>query len=243
MQTARSGSIHRHRHHEMPMRRTTNLKTTNLDLQEEIIEELAFDPAIASDDVAVTVAGGVVTLRGTVPTLGQKWAVEDAVKRVRGVEGLANELSVDIPTLHARTDTDIALAIERRFQSNVLIPPGVQFMVQGGSVSLSGTVSWYYQSCEAENEVRRVTGVRNVFNGISIKPNVVVSEEDIARKIHSEFARAADLDANNIEVTVRGGAVTLTGTVRNWFEHDKATQGAWRVPGVSQVENLLTIAR
>ena len=93
------------------------MTTKSLDLQEEVIEELAFDPRVNSDDIAVTVKEGIITLRGTVPSFHQKWEAEDAVKRIRGVRGIANELAVDLPSGHVRTDTDIALAIEHRFSS------------------------------------------------------------------------------------------------------------------------------
>jgi len=217
------------------------VKTISLDLQEEIIEELAFDPRIASEDVAVTAAGGVVTLRGTVPSLAQKWDVEDDVKRIRGVRGIVNEIVVDLPQMYARTDTTIAQAIERRFESNSIIPSDVQFVVADGTVTLTGKVAWHFQAQEAAAEARRVTGVRDVFNVISVEPDVVATQDDIKRKIHSQFARAADIDANGVDVAVDGATVKLTGTVRTWLEHDKATQAAWSLPGVKHVDNRIDI--
>src|SRR5579872_815219 len=108
------------------------MTTKSLDLKEEVIEELAFDPRITADDIAVTVQDGIVTMRGTVPSFNQKWEAEDAVKRVRGVRGIADELVVDLPATHARTDTDIALAIEHRLASNTIVPRGVKFVVKDG---------------------------------------------------------------------------------------------------------------
>ncbi|HVA26551.1 MAG TPA: BON domain-containing protein [Candidatus Baltobacteraceae bacterium] len=217
------------------------MSTKSLDLQEEVIEELAYDPRIAADDIAVTIKEGIVTLRGTVPTFNQKWEAEDAVKRIRGIRGIADELSVDLPSTHVRTDTDIALAIERRFASNTIVPNNVKFVVKDGRVTLSGEVPWYYQAQEAAYEARRVIGVRDVSNNITVKPVTSLKSDEIKRKIHSELQRMADLDAKSINVAVSDGTVTLSGSVRTWTERDKATQAAWSFPGVLRVENLIGI--
>jgi osmotically-inducible protein OsmY len=215
--------------------------TKSLDLQEEVIEELAYDPRIAADDIAVTIKEGVVTLRGTVPSFNQKWEAEDAVKRIRGVRGIADELTIDLPATHLRTDSDIALAIERRLASNTIVPGNVKFIVKDGRVTLSGEVPWYYQAQEAAYEARRVVGVRDVINLIAVKPVTSLKIDEIKRKIHDAFQRMADLDAKGINVVVSDGTVTLSGSARTWIERDKATQAAWSLPGVVRVENFIGI--
>jgi osmotically-inducible protein OsmY len=72
------------------------MTTKTLDLQEEVMEELTHDLRITADDIAVTIKEGIVTLRGTVPTFDQKWEAEEAIKRIRGIRGIADELSVDL---------------------------------------------------------------------------------------------------------------------------------------------------
>jgi osmotically-inducible protein OsmY len=222
--------------------RLKKMTTKSLDLQEEVIEQLAYDPRIDAQDIAVTVFEGVVTLRGTVPNLIEKWEAEDAVKRLRGVRGIADELTVDLPNAHVRTDTDIALAIERRFTSNAMIPTNIQFVVNEGYVTLSGEVPWYYQSQEALYEARRVVGVREVSNCISIRPNKQLDSDEIKLTIRSAFKRMADLDAKDINVAVIDGKVTLSGSVRTWAERDKAAQTAWSLPGISRVDNLIAVS-
>ena len=217
------------------------MSTTSLDLQEEVIEELAYDPRITADDIAVTIKEGVVTLRGSVPSFNQKWEAEDAVKRVRGVRGIADDLVVDLPTMHVRTDSDIALAIDRRFESNSAIPSDVKFIVRDGHVTLSGKVPWYYQCQEAASEARRVVGVRDVANLITVKSAATLTNDEIKRKIHAEFERTADLDAKGVSVAVFDGTVTLSGNARTWLEKEKAGQAAWSLPGVTHVNNSIGI--
>jgi osmotically-inducible protein OsmY len=214
---------------------------STLDLKEDVIERLAFDPKIVSDAIAVTAKNGVVTLTGMVPSLYQKWEVEKVVKATRGVQGIADELRVDLPMYHLRSDTDIALAIGHRFASNVDIPSDVQFVVKNGHVTLSGEVAWFFQSQEAVREAGSVVGVQDVTNEITLRPIAVPSASEVLRKIKAEFQRTADLDAKNVEVEVQGGTITLSGTVRSWFEHDKAAQAAWSVPGITRISNLIAV--
>lgn len=217
------------------------MSTTSLDLQEEVIEELAYDPRITANDIAVTVTEGVVTLRGSVPSFNQKWEAEDAVKRVRGVRGIADDLVVDLPAMHVRTDSDLALAIERRFASSFIIPSDVKFIVRDGHVALCGEVPWYYQCQEAAYEARRVVGVQDVANLIMVKSATTLTNDEIKRKIHAEFERMADLDAKGLSVAVFDGTVTLSGNVRTWLEKEKAGQAAWSLPGVTRINNFIGI--
>lgn len=196
------------------------MTTKSLDLQEEVIEELAFDQRVNAEDIGVSVNEGIVTLRGTVSSFIQKWEARDAVMRVRGVRGVADELAVDLPSTHLRSDTDIALAIEHRFSSNASVPAAVKFVVKDGNVMLRGEVPWYYQLQEAAYEARRVVGVRDVVNLILVKPKVSLTSEQVKQQIYKEFQRLADLDANGVSVSVSDGTVTLSGHVRSWLERE-----------------------
>ena len=53
--------------------------------------------------------------------------------------------------------------------------------------------------------------------------------------------RNAELEALSISVHTEGGKVVLTGKVRAWYERDLAEQAAWSAPGVTAVEDHLTI--
>ena len=91
----------------------------------------------------------------------------------------------------------------------------------------------------AEQAVRPLWGVRGITNSIDIVP--VAQPGDIKSKIHSSFKRHADLDADKVHVEVKDKAVTLSGEVSSWSERDNAEIAAWSAPGISRVQNMLSV--
>ena len=62
------------------------MNKTDNQLKQDIEAELRWDPKVNAAQIGVTVDKGAVSLLGAVDTYPQKWAAEDATKRVSGVE-------------------------------------------------------------------------------------------------------------------------------------------------------------
>ena len=77
-------------------------------LRQLIIDELDFEPSIDAAHIGVAVESGIVTLTGHVGNFAEKIAVEDAVKRVRGVKAIAQEIEVRYPYSKKTSDDEIA---------------------------------------------------------------------------------------------------------------------------------------
>jgi osmotically-inducible protein OsmY len=211
---------------------------TDAELQRDVIAELKWEPSVDATAVGVSVKEGVVTLTGNVSTYPEKWAAEEAAKRVHGVRAVVNEIKVKLPA--ERTDEDIARDAVAALRSNISVPDDrVKVIVSQGWVTLEGEVDWQYQKVAAESAVRYLAGVKGVTNLITVKPQV--SPDEIRRKIEDAFKRSAELDAKNITIEVEGGKVRLSGTVRTWAEREEAERQAWAAPGVYQVENLIIV--
>jgi osmotically-inducible protein OsmY len=210
-------------------------------LKNDVSAELAWDPAINEAGIGVAVKNGIVTLSGHLDTFAEKHAVERAVRRVAGVRGIALELDVKLAPQHKRSDSEIAQAAINALSFSSLVPSGqVKVEVEDGWVTLSGTVSWSYQSASAEQCIRPLIGVRGLTNGITIKPHV--SSQDIGDQISAALTRQATREARHISVEVDGDIVTLRGKVHSLPEHDAAVGAAYAARGVSRVVDKLEIA-
>lgn len=210
-------------------------------LQEDILNELDWEPSVDASRIGVEVSGGVATLSGHVSSYTQKWAAERAAQRVAGIKSVAVELDVVLPGPHQRNDTEIAKAATDAIDWNVSIPKEtIKLLVEDGWVTLTGEAEWAFVRNAAEASIRHLVGVKGVINKIIIRPRV--EPRGVKTKIEAALYRRAHLDATDITVGVEKGTVTLTGEVDSLAERNTIEWAAWSAPGVQKVIDNLVVA-
>ena len=213
----------------------------DVEIKEDVLAELGWDARVGPNEIGVIVKDGVVTLTGWVDSYAKRWAAEHAARRVRGVRGIANDVEVRLPDSDQRPDGEIAAAALHALEWDALIPTDkIKVTVVKGWVSLEGEVEWQYQKRDAERVVRRLKGVTGVSNMIVVRPHVTPSQ--VKKSIEKALVRSVRTDASRITVEMEDGKVILRGTVRSWAEREEAERAAWLAPGVTSVDNLITVA-
>jgi osmotically-inducible protein OsmY len=215
------------------------MSKTDNQLKEDIEQELRWDPKINSAQIGVSVDKGVVSLLGAVDTYAEKWAAEDATKRVSGVHSVAQDLTVKILPDHIRIDSDIASAMQSALKWDVFVPDTVTAKVHNGAITLEGQVTWNFQRDSAERAVRYLAGVVSVFDAITLKPQTSASQ--VKEKVVAALKRQAKVDAKSIHVDTSGSKVTLSGHASSWQAIEDAADAAWAAPGVTEVDDQLHI--
>lgn len=209
-------------------------------LKQTVLEELEWRPEIQAAHIGVAAENGVVTLTGHVSTFAEKRAVEEAVKHIVGVRGIADDLEVRLPGEGTADDDEIAWrALNLLNWDTSVRGESLQVTVGDGWVTLSGAVPWQFQKTAAENAVRNLHGVVGVVNNITLAPQP--QPMDVKERIEGALRRNAELEDQEIRVSVSGETVTLGGTVGSWAARLHAEAAAWAAPGVSVVRNELLV--
>jgi osmotically-inducible protein OsmY len=220
---------------------TLTVPEKDIELRKDVLEELEWDPSIDARHIGVTVDDGIIGLTGYVSNYAEKMIAEKIVKRVMGVEGVANDLEVKLPLKGERDDVDIAHSAVNALEWNVAIPhEKVKVTVAKGWLTLEGEVEWYYQKRAAEDAVRLLNGVRGVTNKIIVATRKVLPA-DLKMKIEAALRRNAEMDAKKITIDAVDGQVILSGTVRSWIEREDAINAAWSAPGVRDVVDKIRV--
>jgi osmotically-inducible protein OsmY len=208
-------------------------------VQSTVQDELEWIPDVNAAKIGIAVNDGAVSLSGEVASYSERVAAVRAALRVRGVNSVADDITVHPRASWPAAETDIAKEVERALASASNVPDTVKAEIEGHSVVLSGPVMWDYQRQAAKRAVQRLRGVLSVTDHIFLTARA--SAVDTAKRIRDALTRNALVDANDIDVTASGNLVTLAGIVRSWAEKEQAGRAAWASPNVTDVDNRIMV--
>lgn len=213
-------------------------------IKQDIVDQLTLDDSVDASNIGVEVSNGTATLRGEVPTyLAKISAFQDAVK-VIGVTDVRNQLAVRYPsTIALPTDEEMKIDIQSKLARNPDIDiADLEIDVDAGVITLKGTVDAYWKKLHAEDIVTPEPGVVLIENHLAVVPSRDIVDKDIANDIVTKLESKAEVDADDVNVRVNNGDVTLTGTVPSWAARSEAFNSALFTPGVLNVTNRLAVS-
>lgn len=213
---------------------------TDAQIQKDVMDEIRWEPFLHAAEIGIAVKNGVVTLSGQVDSYSKKLSAEKAAKKVSGVKAIAEDIQIGVSPAYKKTDTEIAEAVLNALKWHTAVQEEkIKIKVEDGNVRLDGEVEWEYQRTNAKTAIENLSGVRSVINFITVKPKATAA--DVKQKIISAFHRSATIDAERITTEVIGSKVTLRGRVRSIAEKEDAEIAAWNAPGVTILENKITV--
>jgi osmotically-inducible protein OsmY len=214
------------------------------EIKRDVYSQLIWDGRVNESAIDVDVLDGKVVLTGAVPTYSDLLEAEEDAYAVSGVRHVENRLKVSpAPSYPVPGDDEIASKLKSLLQWNQDIDAErIDIAVDDGLVTLMGTVDSIWQKYHAEHIAENVPGVLGVGNRLVVHPIRRFSDEDIRLNILSSLDRNASIDTSMVNIYVKHGIVTLSGTVADYQAYRTAEEIARYTNGVVDVNNNLVIA-
>ena len=209
------------------------------DIKFWVNDAISEDPHIDTSAVNVEVLDGIVTLSGNVKNLAAKKYADLEAKKISGVLGIVDKLTVSPSYMW---DTDIVQMIRHRIINSAAIESeNINVTCVDGKVNLTGNVSSWSEREEAALLASEVRGVKDIENNLAVNWKISRPDNAIKKDVLASLKRDVYLIDLPIEVSVKNGIVTLTGTVGSEYQKNRASDDAYWVDNVTGVNNNLNI--
>ena len=213
---------------------TTEKEITDSGITTAVEGGLKLDKGVFPNDVDVSTSQGIVTLSGSVNNLLAKERAVMAAKSIRGVREVIDQITV---TPVSRSDEDIRKDIQTALQQDPATESyQTTVSVQGAVATLTGSVGTYAEKQLATRIANGVKGVKEVRNDVTINYMAKRTDSEIAADVKARLQWDIWINGGLISPVVKGGKVTLTGTIGSVISKSRAFDDAW-VNGVTSVDD------
>jgi osmotically-inducible protein OsmY len=241
-------------------------RKSNKEIENAVKDALLYDPRVFSFKVTPEVDGASVILRGTVDNLKAKRAAAQDARNTVGVLMVDNRIKVRPATWLSdeKLEDKVSNAILR---DPYLEGYKIIVDVQNRVVKLYGTVNTYFERKQADDVASRVDGIIFVENNLKVQTDYepdlynpyvddgyiyngdwynhrprfpAKTDSRIKQDIEHELFWSPFVDADDVNITVNDGRVTLKGSVDSWSEYNAAVNNAYE-GGAVYVDNELMV--
>ncbi|MBD3362847.1 BON domain-containing protein [Candidatus Dojkabacteria bacterium] len=212
-------------------------------IKKDVVDNLYWDTRIDASDIEVEIEKGQVTLKGTVPSYSARSAAASNALSIRDVTSVVNNLTVEYPSaVTVPSDSDIKDNVESSLLWDTDIDSTkIDVSVSGGIVTLEGEVDSFWKLYRAESDAD-LTGVIDIVNKLAVVPTESIVDKDIAEDVVNALSRNISVNVDDVNVKVKDGKVTLTGTVPTSTASTAAENSAYFTLGVTDVDNQLIVS-
>lgn len=211
-------------------------------IADTVERELDLDPGVAPDGIDISARDGIVTLTGHADSLLAKERAARVAETVKGVRSVVNRVAIAT----SRTIPDDELrqrVVDALFYDPATDAYELEVAVDGGCVTLGGTVDAWAEKELSETVAKGVAGVCGLTSEITVSYAETPSDTEIRAAVEQRLHWDHLIDDGLIEVEVADGTVKLRGTVGSAAEKSRAEGRAWTA-GVDAVDTTsLSVAR
>ncbi len=150
---------------QIEVRYKGSLKISDEEIAKRALNSIQWDATIPEAKINLTVQTGFITLSGEIPWYYQKNAAETAVRRIMGVTGVANNISIEPKVQLGDVKTKIENALKRHAEVEA---KAIQVSVLNDTVTLNGKVDNWDERQAVENAAWSAPGVRSVVDHVTI---------------------------------------------------------------------------
>ncbi len=210
-------------------------------LEKMVRDRLTWDDRIDESQIEVFIKDDIATLKGCVSTYPEKVLAEIETQMVPEIKSVVNDIEVKFPgSYEMPSDQDVKEAMFCLLDANSEIDSNdVKVSIYNGNVVLEGTVNSFWKSDKIRKMASQISSVVSVLNKISVVPDEEISDEDIANLIITSMQNSVHVDTYKVDVKVKDGIVTLSGTVSSMSEYDAVKNIVKFTKGVIDIKNDL----
>lgn len=203
-------------------------------IENAVLDELMFDPAVPVYRIDVTCTDGIVTLDGTVTNLLAKERALRITETVRGVRSVINRIQVSVIT--PKEDGYLRKEIFQALTENPATELyKINLSVDSGHITVRGRLGSIREKKLVETVIKSISGVKSIENNIDLITTDDRSDKNIRSEITQGLRWNALVDHEFIKVKVKNGTVWLSGVVGSAAEKRQAVISTW-VSGVQHVD-------